>query len=169
VKSSYIFSEESSDWNNARRRRRGLARKIVILFSLAALATACASSLPTATMAVGGATLSIEIAHTPAQRERGLMYRKSMPEDHGMLFVFPRDEQLSFWMKNTLIPLSIAFISTDGTIKQISDMQPESLANVPSDFSVRYALEVNQGYFTRHRIRVGEVVKLPTDIPPTNE
>ncbi len=171
MKISFTFSRESSRWEKpgVYPRKRDLARRIVMMLAFAALATGCASSLPTASLKVGDATLSVEIAHTPAQRERGLMYRKSMPEDHGMLFVFPRDEQLSFWMKNTLVPLSIAFISSDGTIKQIADMQPESLANIPSDYSVRYALEVNQGFFARHGIRVGEVVTLPADIPAAND
>jgi uncharacterized protein len=144
-------------------------RAIGISLLLGALSASCAASLPTTTLSVGGVKLLVEIAHTPAQREKGLMFRKSMAEDHGMLFVFPRDEQLSFWMKNTPIPLSIAFIGSDGTIKQIADMQPESLATIPSDFSVRYALEVNQGFFARHRIHAGDLVTLPDGIPRATE
>jgi uncharacterized membrane protein (UPF0127 family) len=81
------------------------------------------------------------------------MYRKSLDDGKGMLFVFDRDESLSFWMKNTLIPLSIAFIASDGRILEIRDMEPESLTPVHSSRSVRYALEVPQGWFDRAGVK----------------
>ncbi|WP_455383448.1 DUF192 domain-containing protein [Salinispira pacifica] len=162
MKSLSIYSER-------RRAAADLLRLIGAALLLSLVSVGCAASLPTATLQIGSQTLTVEVAHTPKQRERGLMFRKNMPLDHGMLFVFPRDEQLSFWMKNTRIPLSIAFIASDGTIKQIADMQPESLATVPSDYSVRYALEVNQGYFARHEIRAGDRVALPADIPKATQ
>jgi uncharacterized protein len=106
-------------------------------------------------------TLRVEIAETDAQRERGLMYRTSMPEDAGMLFTYPMDTQGGFWMFNTRIPLSIAYIRVDGTIVQIVQMEP-----CPSEFATmcpsypprlpyRYALEVNQGYFEQRGIQPG--------------
>ena len=103
--------------------------------------------------------LTVEIADTPETQEKGLMGRESMTEDHGMLFVYDRDSRKSFWMKNTLIPLSIAYIAADGTIREIYDMEPLSTRIVDSRYSVRYALEVNQGAFQRHGIKEGDKVE----------
>lgn len=129
----------------------------------------CKDPLPTAELTVNGKPLTVELATTPAERELGLMNRKSMTEDHGMLFIFPRDEQLTFWMKNTSIPLSIAFMSEDGTVKTIRDMQPFSLDSIGSVYSVRYALEVNQGYFALHDVSVGDRIRLPNDLPAASQ
>ena len=94
--------------------------------------------------------VSAELATTPEQREVGLMYRASMPEDSGMLFVFPSEQSLSFWMRNTALPLSIAFIASDGTILNIQDMQPYDDQNFHNSAGpARYALEVNQGWFAK--------------------
>jgi uncharacterized membrane protein (UPF0127 family) len=98
----------------------------------------------------------VEIARTNEQRSQGLMHRTKLDDGKGMLFVFDRDDIVSFWMKNTLIPLSIAFISSDGRIMEIRDMEPESLAPVHSSRSVRYALEVPQGWFSRVNLGVGD-------------
>lgn len=103
--------------------------------------------------------ITVEIADTRESQEKGLMNRKSLDEDKGMLFVYDRDSRKSFWMKNTLIPLSIAYIATDGTIREIYDMEPLSTRTVDSRYSVRYALEVNQGAFQRHGIKVGDKVE----------
>jgi len=105
--------------------------------------------------------LNIEIAETEKQRSLGLMHRKYLDKDNGMLFVFENDRILSFWMKDTHIPLSIAFLSSDGVIKEIRDMTPFSLDPVVSKNHVRYALEVNQGYFNEKNILVGDSVILP--------
>ncbi|GHV94763.1 hypothetical protein AGMMS50293_10830 [Spirochaetia bacterium] len=102
--------------------------------------------------------LKAEIARTQEERNQGLMYRKSLPDGQGMLFIFERDEVLSFWMKNTLIPLSIAFIASDGRIMEIRDMQPNDLNSVKSSRSVRYALETPQGWFSRAGVKTGDVV-----------
>ena len=109
---------------------------------------------------IGGAQVLAELARNETERERGLMYRKSLEDGQGMLFVFDSDQQLSFWMKNTIIPLSLAYISSDGTIRQIVDLVPQSLASVQADRSVRYALEVPQGWFDRAGVRVGDMVDL---------
>lgn len=95
-----------------------------------------------------------EIARTDEERAYGLMHRKKLPDGEGMLFVFERDEMLSFWMKNTLIPLSIAFIASDGRIMEIRNMEPGNLDPVRSSRSVRYALEVPQGWFDRVGLKV---------------
>jgi len=116
--------------------------------------------LPTAVLKVGPATVTAELATTEVERARGLMFRSALPEGAGMLFVFDKDDRLGFWMKNTKLPLSIAYIASDGTIRQISDMAPESLATVSSERSVRYALEVPQGWFGRAGVAVGDAVDL---------
>lgn len=115
--------------------------------------------LQTQTIKINQWELTVEIADTRETQEKGLMGRKSMSEDHGMLFVYDRDSRKSFWMKNTLIPLSIAYIATDGTIREIYDMEPLSTRIVESRYSVRYALEVNQGAFLRHGIKEGDKVE----------
>ncbi|MFW6215097.1 MAG: DUF192 domain-containing protein [Alkalispirochaetaceae bacterium] len=103
-------------------------------------------------------TLEVELADTPEARSRGLMFRESLGEDKGMLFVFREDRRRSFWMKDTLIPLSIAYISSEWIILEIYDMEPRSLDAVPSRNPVRYALEVNQGYFEEAGITPGSRV-----------
>jgi uncharacterized membrane protein (UPF0127 family) len=108
----------------------------------------------------GKVTLMAEIARTASQREQGLMHRKGLKDGEGMLFVFERDEILSFWMKNTLVPLSIAFIAYDGRILEVHDMQPGNLNPVHSSRSVRYALEVPQGWFNRVGIRPGDKLEI---------
>ena len=101
----------------------------------------------------------MEIADTLETQEKGLMGRDSLDEDKGMLFVYDRDARKSFWMKNTKIPLSLAYIATDGTIREIYDMEPLSTKIVDSKYSVRYVLEVNQGAFERHGIKIGDKVE----------
>jgi len=118
-------------------------------------------TLKTATFAVGPATITAELALTADQREKGLMFRKSLAEGRGMLFVFQNDEVLNFWMKNTLIPLSIAWIGSDGIIKGISDMRALDLNAVGSERSVRYALEAPLGWFARAGVKAGDRVALP--------
>jgi len=104
----------------------------------------------------GQVFIKAEIARTEEERTKGLMFRKKLPDGEGMLFVFERDQQLSFWMKNTYIPLSIAFIASDGRIFEIKDMEPHDLKPVQSSRSVRYALEVPQGWFERAGVAAGD-------------
>jgi len=106
------------------------------------------------------AEITVEIARTDEERSKGLMYRKDLPDGQGMLFIFERDQQLSFWMKNTIIPLSIAFIASNGHIVDIKDMRPRDLTSIQSSIPVRYALEVPQGWFQRVNVRHGDVVKI---------
>jgi uncharacterized protein len=106
------------------------------------------------------ATIKAEIARTPEERTQGLMYRKKLSDGEGMLFVFERDEVLSFWMKNTVIPLSLAYIASDGRIVEIMDLRPNDLNSVKSSRSVRYALEVPQGWFSRAGVQPGDIVVL---------
>ncbi|NJK78949.1 MAG: DUF192 domain-containing protein [Chloroflexaceae bacterium] len=120
----------------------------------------------TIALTIDGHTVQVELASTSAQRAQGLMFRESMPEERGMLFVFPDDQMRSFWMRNTLIPLSIAFMDADRRIINILDMEPldESLYN--SEAPARYALEVNQGWFEERGIVSGTLVEfqLPPDL-----
>jgi len=107
------------------------------------------------------AKLVAEVADSDTERERGLMFRKGLANGEGMLFVFPSDQRLAFWMKNTQVPLSIAWIEADGTISEIREMTPFSLAPVESLRFVRYALEVPQGWFACAGVRVGDRVVIP--------
>lgn len=107
---------------------------------------------------VGPEVLTVEIADTPTLRAKGLMGRKELPQGHGMLFVYERAERLSFWMKNTLLPLSIAFFDEDKSCINILDMDPpigEPLIKYRSTAPARYALEVPQGWFEKHGIGRG--------------
>ena len=101
-----------------------------------------------------------EIADTDAVRMRGFMERKNIPDGTGMIFVFEKDQILSFWMKNTPTPLSIAYIDSRGVIRDIFDMTPYSLASVVSRSSCRYALEVPQGWFEKEGISAGDKISL---------
>jgi uncharacterized membrane protein (UPF0127 family) len=108
----------------------------------------------------GPVSLEVELARTETERNTGLMFRTELEEGKGMLFIFEKDEVLSFWMKNTLIPLSIAYISYDGTIVDIRNMYPHDTSSVHSSRSVRYALEVPQGWFARAGINTGAILLL---------
>jgi uncharacterized membrane protein (UPF0127 family) len=132
---------------------------ICVLAGMAACGTK--PKLKTVTLELAGVPLAVEVAATQEARARGLMFRKSMPENAGMLFVFDRDGQQSFWMENTEIPLSIAYISSAGEIREIYDMSPHSRRSVHSTHAVRYALEVNQGTFEKLGITPGYVIKIP--------
>lgn len=101
-----------------------------------------------------------EIAKTDEERAQGLMYRKEVKAGEGMLFVFDRDQIMGFWMKNTEIPLSIAYISSDGIILEIHNMKPHSEAPVTSSRSARYALEVPQGWFESAGVKIGDKVNI---------
>ena len=104
------------------------------------------------------ATVSAEIAEKEKDLDKGFMNRKDIPDGTGMLFIFKKDQVLSFWMKNTPHPLSIAYIDSKGKIRDIFDMKPYSLAPITSTVSVRYALEVPQGWFKKNDIDVGDIV-----------
>ena len=104
---------------------------------------------------------SVEIARLPLERRIGLMNRDSLPVNHGMLFVFEYERHLSFWMKNTKIPLDIAFIERDGTITEIQNMLPYSLKSIKSKFPVLYALELSKGSFHKIGALQGDKIIFP--------
>jgi uncharacterized protein len=124
------------------------------------------SDLPTVTIDTSRGKkveVRVEIADGLLERERGLMDRTSLGEDRGMLFVFRREQPLSFWMKDTRIPLSIAYIDSKGRITDILDMKPldDKPPHYVSSEPVQYALEVNQGFFDERGVKVGDHVELP--------
>jgi len=128
----------------------------VVSAILLVLAASCTNQ--TRTLHVGTVAFQTEIANTVALREHGLMGRTDLTDDNAMLFVFPDETTRVFWMKDTPTPLSIAYISKSGEVKEILDMEPFSLAPVPSQHSVQYALEVKQGAFARRGVKVGDVI-----------
>lgn len=139
---------------------------LAVLLSTAGLA--CAEQFfERVPIRVGETVFSVELAVSPAQRERGLMFRESLPLFSGMLFVFDSDQVLSFWMKNTSIPLSIAFINAGGESVAIRDLEPFSTTPVSSGVPVRYALEVNRNVFARQGIRPGHRLDLTPVLQPT--
>ncbi len=108
----------------------------------------------------GGVTLIAEVAVSPIDRSRGLSGRTSLQDGEGMLFVMPNVDRHTFWMRNTTIPLSIAFLDDSGTIVSIKDLEPLSEEHVGPDVPARMALEVPQGWFGRRGVNVGDVVSL---------
>jgi uncharacterized membrane protein (UPF0127 family) len=117
------------------------------------------AQLKTITLNLGGKDFIVEVADNARTRARGLMFRKNLPENAAMLFVFDRDGQQSFWMENTEIPLSLAYISRGGEIREIYDLTPYSRRTVQSVYAVRYALEVNQGAFQKNGVEAGYVIQ----------
>ncbi len=111
--------------------------------------------LPRTKLSAGMHILDVQLAQTPDQRQIGLMWRKEMPQHEGMLFVFEQPATQCFWMRNTLIPLSAAFISDDGTIVNIEDMKPQSDDSHCSDKPVRFVLEMNVGWFAKRQLKAG--------------
>ena len=112
-------------------------------------------TLPTLKITAGIHVITAEAATTPQSRTVGLMHRERLAPNHGMLFVFEDKSQQCFWMRNTLVPLTIAFIEDDGTIVQLADMAPKSEANHCSQKPVRFALEMEQGWFAKRGLAAG--------------
>lgn len=110
-------------------------------------------------LSIGTSTIKAEIANTLKKKATGLMKRKELPENDGMLFVFGVAQHVNFWMHNTYIPLSIAFIDGKGVITEIIDMKPLDETVVRSKYKVVYALEANQGWFEKRNIKAGEKIK----------
>jgi uncharacterized membrane protein (UPF0127 family) len=113
------------------------------------------TTFPMLELQVGGHRIDAEVAATTVLRDLGLMYRYSLPDDRGMLFVFPDARKHCMWMKDTFIPLSVAFIDDNGKIVSIVDMQPRSLTFYCAPVPVRYALEMTKAWFSKRRIGSG--------------
>lgn len=99
--------------------------------------------------------IDTQVAQTPQERQIGLMYRKNMPQQEGMLFIFDEPSVQCFWMKNTLLPLTAAFVADDGTVVNLVDMKPQTTDSHCSEKPVRFVLEMNQGWFKSRAIKAG--------------
>lgn len=141
--------------------------RIVAFFWLLWLAGAAqAQQLPEVALSVNGHKLTAEVAHTDPARAQGLMHRRMLPENRGMLFVFPTTAQHAMWMMNTYIPLSVAFIDERGMIINIEDMKPHTQDTHPAAKPAKYALEVNQGWFSKRGIKPGAKIEGMEQAPP---
>jgi uncharacterized membrane protein (UPF0127 family) len=137
---------------------RTLRRLLATLIAPLALQSA-ARAAGTIELTVGIRPITVEVARTDPERMRGLMYREVLPDNHGMLFLFGEARSQCMWMRNTLLPLSVAFLDDDGTIANIEEMQPRTETTHCSVRSVRYALEMPAGWFARRGIRAGHAIK----------
>jgi uncharacterized membrane protein (UPF0127 family) len=159
-------------------REKGTSRSrilvIAALLAISAAALSCSAqqspgaetdkpnpTLKTVTLVSGQTQAVVEVAATETERNRGLMFRKTLADGRGMLFVFETDQRVSFWMKNTSLPLSLAYLASDGTILQILDLKPFSEEPRPSERSIRYALEVPQGWFAKVGLKPGDRFEIP--------
>jgi len=120
--------------------------------------------LPTATIRVGPVELAVEVANTEAARQKGMMFRPALAPDEAMLFVYPREHELQFWMKDTLTDLDLAYIAVDGTILQIEHMIARNVEGVRSREPAQFVLEAPAGWFARHSISAGAKVAIPSDV-----
>ena len=106
-------------------------------------------------LSAGMYVIDAQVALTPDERQIGLMQRKDMPQHEGMIFIFEQAAQQCFWMKNTLLPLTAAFVADDGTIVNLADMKPQTTDSHCSTQPVRYVLEMNKGWFAKKGIKAG--------------
>ena len=137
-------------------KRRSLwAAGLLCLFTLGATAQGVPQDLPAITLNAGMHNIRAAVAQTPDELTTGLMYRRQMAQHEGMLFVYGELDKRCFWMKNTVLPLSIAFLADDGQVVNIEDMAPQTLNGHCSRRPVRYALEMNQGWFAKRGIKAG--------------
>jgi hypothetical protein len=122
--------------------------------------------LPRLALTAGIHRIDAQVAATPSQRQIGLMWRRDMPQNEGMLFIFEQPSVQCFWMKNTLLPLTAAFVADDGSIVNLADMKPQTTDSHCSAKPVRYVLEMNQGWFARRGLAAGSrLAGLPTARP----
>lgn len=116
-------------------------------------------NLPRAQLSVNMFRIDAQLARSPNERQIGLMHRQEMPEHEGMLFIFEEPNVQCFWMRNTLLPLTAAFVADDGTIVNLADMQPLDETSHCSKKPVRYVLEMNQGWFAKRNIQPGTRIR----------
>ncbi|MGV3727235.1 DUF192 domain-containing protein [Hydrogenophaga sp.] len=117
--------------------------------------------LPRITLQAGMHLIQAQVASTPQERSVGLMFRREMPTNEGMLFIFEQPSEQCFWMKNTLLPLTAAFVADDGTIVNLVDMKPQSLDSHCSTKPVRYVLEMHKGWFDKRALKAGTKLSGP--------
>ncbi len=128
---------------------------LLLITALPARANSPQTDLPRIAMGAGIHRIDAQVAATPTQRQIGLMWRKEMPQNEGMLFIFEQPTVQCFWMMNTLLPLTAAFIADDGTIVNLADMKPQTTDSHCSTKPVRYVLEMNQGWFVKKGLAAG--------------
>jgi len=148
------------------RRRLALFVAALTVSASAAAQTAAQAPLPTIELSAGLYRIEAEVANAEQSREIGLMFRRTMAANHGMLFVFTRDTLECMWMKNTLLPLSVAFIDAAGVIRNIEDMAPQTEDTHCSAGPVRFALEMNRGWFAAKGIKAGARLQGLDKAPP---
>jgi uncharacterized membrane protein (UPF0127 family) len=134
---------------------RFAAAALLLMASALAAAQDGPQKLPSITLNAGMHLIQAEVARTPDQRSIGLMFRSSMGPNEGMLFAFEEPGQQCFWMKNTLLPLSVAFVADDGSVVNIENMKPQTLDSHCSKKPVRFVLEMNDGWFAKRGIKPG--------------
>ena len=135
--------------------KKSLALAAALLAFAAAAQEGPQLNLPRVKLTTGMHVIDAQVATTPEERMTCLMFRQEMPQHEGMLFVFEQPSMQCFWMKNTLLPLSVAFIDDDGTIVNLDEMQPQTLNSHCSAKPVRYVLEMNKGWFSKKGIKAG--------------
>jgi uncharacterized protein len=133
----------------------------LLLLAGSALAQEVAQvALPSVTLKVAGKVVTAEVADEPDERKTGLMFRESLASDSGMLFVMPKPDRAAFWMKNTTLALSVAYINSSGVIVEIHDLQPLDETPVPSAFpNIAYALEMKRGWFEENGVLAGDRIE----------
>lgn len=168
-----VEKAESSAVGDVARRRAARRGPVALVAAGLMILAGCAGDIPEPASApkpnsglrevelsIAGKKSVVEVADTDAARQRGLMYRQSLPQDRGMLFVFPESDYRAFYMKNVAFPLDIAFLREDGTIDEIKHMKAATLDRTYSQHRVRYALEINFGWFESSGIGPGDRVDL---------
>lgn len=150
-----ISSQEPTEVTTASCRALRACRWLGLLIAWPTVSAIGQSPLPVVELSAGAYRIEAEVASTSASRAVGLMHRRQMPHNRGMLFVFERPARHCMWMRNTLIPLAVAFIDEQGTILNIEEMKAETETNHCAADSVRYALEMNAGWFAARRLVPG--------------
>ncbi|MES2562808.1 MAG: DUF192 domain-containing protein [Pseudomonadota bacterium] len=134
-------------------------KSILVALLLAVWSTGALAELPETMLTIKGHKLTAEVASTDAHRSTGLMHRRMLPENRGMLFIFPDIAIHAMWMMNTYVPLSVAFLDSAGVIINIADMQPQTQDTHPALKPAKYALEMNLGWFSKRGIKAGAKVE----------
>jgi uncharacterized membrane protein (UPF0127 family) len=140
---------------------------LVAALALHTPGAARADPLLTYPLKIKGHAIRVEVANTPDTRRTGLMFRDSLPENQGMLFLYEAEDRHAMWMKNTLLPLSVAFIDRTGRILNIEDMQPQTEDTHMAAAAAAYSLEMNQGWFRKRGIKRGDRVEGIERLPPS--
>ena len=145
---------------------RACGKRLVTALAVVLAMPAAGAQMPEIALAVNGHTLTVEVAVTDENRSRGLMHRRILPENRGMLFVFRETGNHAMWMMNTYVPLSVAFLDEHGTIINIEDMKPRSRDTHAAARPAKYALEANRGWFAKRGIKAGAKVEGLERAPP---